>query len=223
MLNSIAIIPDGNRRYAEKHNLPLRKVYSKSTDKMLEIVRWCKEQNIKTLTLWGFSSENWKRSKTEVNLVFGIFCDKMIEALQSKDLYEEGARIRIIGNLKEMPEKVQILAKRLEDETKANKKINLNILINYGGRDEIIQAINKAISEKKKKIGEEDFKKYLQIQDEPDLIIRTSGEMRLSGLMAFQSAYSELYFTKKYFPEFTKRDFLKAVEEFNQRKRRFGK
>ena len=223
MLNSIAIIPDGNRRYAKDKGLSLREVYSKSTDKILDLVRWSKEENIKILTIWGFSTENWNRSEKEVRLVFELFGEKMIQALSSKELYEEGAKIRIIGNLSEMPKKVRELAKKLEEETKNNKKINLNILINYGGRSDILQAVNKILSEKKKKVDESEFMKRLIVDEEPDLIIRTSGEMRTSGLLAFQSTYSELYFTKKYFPEFTKRDFLKAVEEFNRRKRRFGK
>lgn len=223
MLKHLAIIPDGNRRYAKLHNRPFREVYSKSINKLEELVRWCKEQKIDTLTIWGFSTENWKRSEVEVGLILELFEEKAFEVIKNSRLDKEGARIRVIGNLEQLPEKLQKLAKVIEEKTKDNKQLNLNLLLNYGGRDEIIYAVNKLLATKKKNVTEEEFKSSLMLPGEPDMIIRTSGEQRLSGIMPFQSTYAEIYFTKRYFPEFTKKDFLAAIEEFNRRQRRFGK
>jgi undecaprenyl diphosphate synthase len=223
MLKSIAIIPDGNRRFARKKKLSLEEVYRKSIDKIFDIVKWCKEFNIKTLTLWGFSTENWKRSKIERKILFRLFEEKAREVLRDERINKEGIKIRIIGEISKFPKRLEELFREVERKTKKNKKIILNILLNYGGRKEIIAAVNKILLKKKKKISEEEFKKYLWLKDEPDLIIRTSGEMRLSGFLSFQSAYSELYFVKKYFPELTKNDFKKIVENFKKRERRFGR
>jgi len=223
MLNSIAIIPDGNRRYAKLHDKSLKEVYSKSVDKFQEMIDWCKEADIKTLSIWGFSTENWTRSQTEIKQLLELFEEKSENIIQTKSPEKDGVRMKVIGDVKRLPKRLQKLTKEVEEKTKNNKDLTVNLLINYGGRAEIIHAVNQIVTGKKKKISEKDFKKYLWLNEEPDLIIRTSGEMRLSGLLPFQSTYSELYFSKKYFPEFTKRDFLKAIEEFNQRKRRFGK
>ncbi len=129
----------------------------------------------------------------------------------------------MIGNIKQFPENLQKLFREIEEKTRKNNKFNFNILLNYGGREEIIQAVNQILSKGKKKINEKDFKENLWLQDEPELIIRTSGEQRLSGLLPFQSVYSELCFEPKCFPEIEKKDFLKIIKNFEKRKRRFGK
>jgi len=223
MLKHIAIIPDGNRRYARNANISIEKVYEKSIKKVFDIVVWCKEFKIKTLTIWGFSTENWKRSEIEKKILFKLFEKKCKEILSDKAIDKEGIKIKIIGNIKQFSKNLQKLFKDIEIKTKKNKKFNLNVLINYGGRSEIISAINQILLEGKKKITEVEFKKHLWLKEEPDLIIRTSGEQRLSGLLPFQSVYSELYFEKKLFPEFQKKDFLKALKNFEKRERRFGK
>lgn len=223
MLKHLAIIPDGNRRYAKKNKLKLNKVYMISINKIFEIMEWCKEEKIKILSLWGFSTENWKRNKLERKILFKLFEEKAKQVLEDERIDREEIKINIIGQIEKFPQKLQKLFKDVEKKTKKNKKFVLNILLNYGGRKEIIFAINKILGEGKKKINEKEFKKYLLIKDEPDLIVRTGGELRLSGFLPFQSIYSELYFTKKYFPELTKKDFKKIVKDFNKRERRFGK
>ncbi|MCD6274910.1 MAG: di-trans,poly-cis-decaprenylcistransferase [Candidatus Aenigmarchaeota archaeon] len=223
MLNHIAIIPDGNRRYAKKMGLSIDVVYNRAMDKIYEIVGWCKELKIKTLTVWGFSTENWRRPELEKKILFMLFEKKGKEILLDERIDKEGIKIKIIGNTKQFSKKLQKLFRDIEEKTKQNVELNLNILLNYGGRKEIIQAINQILSEGKKKINENRFKKYLWLSDEPDIIIRTSGEQRLSGLLPFQSVYSELYFEPKYFPEIQKRDFLKMIKTIEKRERRFGK
>ncbi|MCK4428915.1 MAG: di-trans,poly-cis-decaprenylcistransferase [Candidatus Aenigmarchaeota archaeon] len=223
MLKHLAIIPDGNRRYAKKTKTPVEKVYGNSIKKVFDIAGWCMELKIKTLTIWGFSTENWKRSETEKKILFKLFEGKSREILGDERIIKNGIKVKIIGDAKKFSKSLQILFREIENKTGKNNKLTLNILLNYGGRNEIISAVNSLLTEKKKKIGEKDFKKYLWLKEEPDLIIRTSGEQRLSGLLPFQSAYSELFFTKKFFPELTKREFCKIVEEYNQRERRFGK
>ena len=223
MLKHLAIIPDGNRRYAKKSKLPIKKVYKEAIDKVFEIVKWCKESRIKTLTVWGFSTENWRRSEIEKMILFILFEEKGKEFLIDKRFTNEEIKVKIIGNTKQFSKNLQKLFKDIEEKTKNNKKINLNVLLNYGGRDEIIRAVNQILSKNKKKITEAYFKKYLWLQDEPDLVVRTSGEQRLSGFLTFQSIYSEIYFEPKYFPEITKKDFLCIIKEFKKRRRRFGK
>ena len=223
MLNHIAIIPDGNRRYAKKMGLSIDVVYNRAMDKIYEIVGWCKELKIKTLTVWGFSTENWRRPELEKKILFMLFEKKGKEILLDKRIDKEGIKIKIIGNTKQFSKKLQKLFREIEEKTKKNVELNLNILLNYGGRKEIIQAVNQILSEGKKNINENRFKKYLWLSDEPDIIIRTSGEQRLSGLLPFQSVYSELYFEPKYFPEIQKKDFLKMIKTIEKRERRFGK
>ncbi len=221
MLKHLAIIPDGNRRYAKKSKLSIEKIYSKAMNKVFEIIDWCKESEVKTLTIWGFSTENWKRSGIEKKILFKLFEEKGKEILSDKKINRE--RVKVIGNIKQFPENLQKLFRNIEEKTRKNNKFNLNILLNYGGREEIVQAVNQILSKGKKRINEKDFKENLWLQDEPELIIRTSGEQRLSGVLPFQSTYSELCFVKKYFPELTKKDFLKIIKNFEKRKRRFGK
>lgn len=223
MLKHVAIIPDGNRRYSKKSNLPIERVYSNAMNKIFDIVGWCKESRIKTLTIWGFSTENWKRSEIEKKILFRLFERKGKEILSDDKIDKEGLKVKVIGKTKQFSKNLQKLFTDIEEKTKKNNKFNLNVLLNYGGREEIIQGVNQILSKGKKIVNEKEFKKYLWLQDEPDLIIRTSGEQRLSGLLPFQSVYSELYFEPKYFPEIQKKDFLRAVKNFEERKRRFGK
>lgn len=223
MLKSIAVIPDGNRRYAKEKKIPLEKVYEKSINKLLDIVEWSADESIETVILWGFSTENWNRSEKEKKTLFSLFEIYSEKFLSDKRVDDLEVKIMILGDINKFPKRLSELFKKIENRTAKNKKIKLNVLLNYGGREELIMAVNKVISSGKKKLSEQSFKKYLWLADEPDLIIRTSGEKRLSGLLPFQSVYSELYFEKKYFPEFSKKDFKKAIEDFKNRKRRYGK
>jgi len=223
MLKSVAIIPDGNRRYCKKKGIKLEEGYNKSIDKIFKIIEWCKEFKIKSLTIWGFSTENWKRSRMERNILFGLFEKKAKNILEDNLAKKKGVKIMILGDKEKLPNNLRKMLEKIEEETKRNKNFKLNILLNYGGRKEIIFAVNKILKKNKKEINEKSFEKELWVQEKPDLIIRTSGEMRLSGLLPFQSTYSELYFTKKLFPELTKRDFKKIVEDYKKRERRFGR
>ncbi|OYT43601.1 MAG: di-trans,poly-cis-decaprenylcistransferase [Candidatus Aenigmarchaeota archaeon ex4484_56] len=221
MLKHVAIIPDGNRRFCKKNKISFEKGYEKAINKIFNIVKWCKEYEIKILSLWGFSTENWKRSETEKKILFKLFENKIKEILLDERINKESIKIKVIGDVGKFP--MRILFKEVERKTEKNNKLLLNILLNYGGRKEIISAVNRILSENRKKITEKAFQKYLWIKDEPDLIIRTGGEMRLSGFMPYQSVYAELFFIKKYFPEITKKDFKKIIKDFNNRERRFGK
>ncbi|RLJ01079.1 MAG: di-trans,poly-cis-decaprenylcistransferase [Candidatus Aenigmatarchaeota archaeon] len=223
MLKHLAIIPDGNRRYAKKAKIQMRNNYKNSIEKTFDIVGWCVESKISVLTIWGFSTENWKRSNSEKKVLFKLFEEKATELLLDERLVTGGIQIKVIGDKKQFSKKLQSLFCDIEEKTKKNKKLKLNLLLNYGGRYEILSAINNLLKESKKNVDEKTFKKYLWLSEEPDLIIRTSGEHRLSGLLPFQSVYSELYFEPKYFPEFEKKDFNKAIKSFNNQSRRFGK
>jgi len=208
----LAIIPDGNRRYSAKYNIPLEKVYEKSINKIFKIIEWCKEEKIKILTVYGFSLENWKRSIFERRILFNVFKKKSKQFLNQNPRKE--IKINFIGQIYKFPKSLRFLFQRIEKETENCRDFELNILLNYTGRKELLSAINRVLKEKKTKISEEEFKNYLWLKKEPDLIIRTSGEQRLSGFLPFQSSYSKLYFEKKLFPEFEKDDFLRIVRSF---------
>jgi len=211
----LAIIPDGNRRYSAKHNIPLEKVYETSIDKLLQIAEWCRKENIKILTVYGFSLENWRRSISERKLLFGIFKKKSENFLNKKQKKE--IKIKFIGQIYRFPKSLRYLLQRVEKETEKCGDFELNVLLNYTGKKEILSAVNRILKEKKTKISEEEFKNYLWLKKEPDLIIRTSGEMRLSGFLPFQSVNSRLHFEKKLFPEFEKEDFLRIVRNLQRK------
>lgn len=222
-ITHLAIIPDGNRRYAKKYKISLEQAYDKSINKVFEITKWCKESNIKTLTIWGFSTENWNRSLTERRILFKLFEIRSKKFMKEFQKNNQNIKINIIGELFKFPKSLQELFLKVQEKSKSNKEFQLNLLLNYGGRKELLSAINQLLKDGIKKINEEDFKKYLWIREEPELIIRTSGETRLSGLLPFQSVYSELFFEKKLFPEFQKDDFLNAIKDFKLREKRFGR
>ncbi len=222
-LTFLAIIPDGNRRYAKKHNLSYEEAYKKGIRKVFDVCNWCIEKGIKHLAIWGFSTENWNRSKIERKLLFNLFREAIDKALENKDLDKKKIRVVFAGDISKFPLWLRNKLNSLVERTKKFSTFKLTICLNYGGRAEILNAINKLIQQKRKRINENIFKKSLWIEEEPDLIIRTSGEQRLSGFLPFQSVYSELYFCKKLWPEFSKRDFEKAIEDFNRRQRRFGR
>jgi undecaprenyl diphosphate synthase len=226
----IAIIPDGNRRWAKQRGLPAweghragKKVFEKLTD-------WCKEAGVKELSFWAASTENLERDKAEVNFLLKLFdeiCDKFIKEHHDKKIKDQ-VRIRFVGDLNRLPVKLREKMKKVMELTKDNSDYKLNMLVGYGGRWEISCAAQK-IAEKVRQgklkpqdITPEVFHQHLELDSEPDLIIRTS-EQRLSGLLPWQSIYSEIIFVKdKHWPEFTKEDFKRCLEEYAQRQRRFG-
>ncbi|MEM2963204.1 MAG: polyprenyl diphosphate synthase [Candidatus Anstonellales archaeon] len=220
----VAIIPDGNRRWARKNGLPTLEGHKKGIENMKKTLEWCRELGVKMVSLWGFSTENITRSKEEVNYLFRLFEEKLKEGEKEKDYSKYKIRVRFYGRREIFPQSIQKKMAEIEQKTSKNKKYFLNLFFGYGGRQEIVDAVNKAV-ELGIRVNEKSFQKLLYTNDlpDPDLIIRTSGEIRTSGFMPYQSAYSEFYFSKKLWPEFDKREFKKALLEYSKRKRRFGK
>ena len=216
---------DGNRRWAMEKNLPAFLGHKKGIERVVEIVDYAAKRGIKALTLYGFSTENWKRSKKEVDYLMNLFVK--FAKKYAHDFKKKGIQFRHIGGLEELPEDLQKNLKEAQKLTENNKKMVLSIALNYGGRDEIIRAIKKIIKKKinPEKIDEKVIMNNLDTKGLPDVdfVIRTSGEMRLSNFLPFQATYAELYFPKIYWPDFTKKQFDLAIKEFQKRSRRFGK
>ncbi len=224
-LNHLAIIMDGNRRWAKKRGLPAFEGHIHGYQTLKKVGDWCLEKGIEILTVYAFSTENWKRPKIEVNFLINL-----MQKILKNDINEfnkKGLKMRFIGQLEKYPKKLNQLIKQAEKLTKNNKKGTLIICLSYGGRSEIVDAIKKIIKKNinLNKITEKLIYKNLYSPDvpEPDLIVRTGGEMRLSNFLTWQSVYSELYFTKTLWPDFSKKEFNKILKEYNNHQRRFGK
>jgi len=211
----VAIIMDGNRRWAKKQGLSAIAGHNYVVDQVIEpIIERCGDLGIEYLTLWAFSTENWGRDPIELSGLMALFKRGIMEKLGG--LIKKGARLRMIGDLSKFSPDLQEGMRKAIKESEGNTKINVTFALNYGGRDEIVRAVGK---------GGVEFEKYLDTvgMSDPDLIIRTGGEQRLSGFMMWQSAYSELYFTKTLMPDLTIEKFDLAIEEYQNRQRRFGK
>jgi tritrans,polycis-undecaprenyl-diphosphate synthase [geranylgeranyl-diphosphate specific] len=219
----IGIIIDGNRRFAEKlmknpwegHEYGAQKV-----EKLL--LEWIKELGIKETTIYCLSIENFNRVKKEFDCLIDLFKKEFTKLKENKKIHEDEVKIRFIGKRELLDEELQKLMKEIEEKTKDYNNYIINFALAYGGRQEIIEAIKKIIRDKRE-INEENFKESLWLKDEPDLIIRTGGEKRTSNFLPWQSVYSEWIFLDKMWPELTKEDLKKAIEEFYNRQRRFGK
>lgn len=221
----VAIIPDGNRRWAKAKGLATFMGHRRGFDAAVRIGRTARELGIHTLTLWGFSTENWKRTQAEIDYLFKLFIGMTDRYL--KEAHRDQVKIIHLGRKDRLPSKLVAKIRQAESETQHYRKHVLNLGVDYGGRDEIVRAITKIVSKPpKQKISEDLMSQYLDTTDQPypypDLIIRTSGEHRLSGFLLWQSAYSELYFEEKHFPDFTPARFKKAVVAYQSRQRRFG-
>lgn len=223
--NHIGIIMDGNRRWAKERGLPAFEGHREGEKTLRKIADACLKFGVKILTVFAFSSENWKRSEEEVSFLLGLMEKLFSNYLE--DFKKKGIRINVIGQIEKFPEKLQKIIRETMDGTKDCANGIFNIALSYGGRQEIIEAVKKIVAEKiaPENINEEMFENYLYTagQPDPDFIIRTSGEQRLSGFLTWQGVYSELYFTPKYWPEFSEKDLEFAIEEYQSRKRRFGK
>lgn len=221
----VAIIPDGNRRWAKSKGLAASEGHRRAGgyEHMKSLFDEARRLGVKYLSFWGFSTENWKRDKKEIDAIFELL-SKMIGEWR-KDAAENGIRFRHIGRKDRLPKELVSELEKLEQETKNFDKININLCLDYGGRDEIARAINKMINNGVKKVDEKIISEYLDTTGVPDvdLIIRTSGEKRTSGLMPFQGAYAELYFAEEHFPDFGAAELKAAIEDFSNRKRNFGK
>ena len=220
----VGIIMDGNGRWAKTRHLPRIEGHRKGAERARQIIRDADSIGIKAITLYTFSLENWQRPKKEISLLM-----KLLEGYMKKELpslMEENVRFRAIGETWRLPEGIQGLISKYEESTASNTGLTLVTALSYGGRNEIVRAVRKAIEKgmAPDDVTEESFGGLLDTAGipEPDLIIRTSGELRTSNFLTWQSAYSELYFTDIHWPDFTKDELIKAVEEFQSRERRYG-
>ncbi len=221
----IGIIMDGNRRWAKAKGLPAIAGHAYAVENTTEaLIERAGEMGVKYLTLWAFSTENWGRPEDEVSGLMNLF-RKALETKVAKFI-AKGARLRMIGDMSRFSTDIQEGMKKAMVASEQNDKINVTFALNYGGRDEIKRAVNRLVSDSAgQQVSVSDIEKYLDTagMPDPDLIIRTGGDYRLSGFLMWQTAYSELYFTDTLFPDFTPEKFDVAVEEYQRRQRRFGK
>jgi len=228
--NHIAVIMDGNRRFAKDVGIRSNAGHFFGRDKIQDTLNWCLELGIKNLTLYAFSNQNFNRKTEEVDDLMNLCREELDKAVTDSRIHKNKVKIKVIGNLESLPEDVQTKAEKLMQETKKYDEHTLSIALAYGGREEIVNAISNIAEDVKKdnlsieEIDEQKVSSYLYTNGvpDPDLILRTSGEERLSNFLLWQMAYSELYFSDVYWPAFQKKDFLKAVETYQQRKRRYG-
>ncbi len=222
--NHVAIIMDGNGRWARKRNLPRVAGHQAGTNNLRRILRACVDQGVKILTLYAFSTENWRRPEDEVNGLMRIL-ETVIER-ELDELDRNGVQVRHIGRMDRVPAGLQAKIKSAVEKTRHNDRLILNVALNYGGRAEIVDAVRAMLAEglNPDYIDEDTISRYLYTcgLPDPDLIIRTSGEYRSSNFLIWQGAYSEFYVTDAYWPDFDENELKKAIEQFNKRDRRFG-
>ncbi len=219
----IAIIMDGNRRWARQRKLPILDGHRRVATVVLEkLVDHAARRGIKYMTFWAFSTENWSRAEDEVKGIMLILKNSI--GPFGKRMHEKGVRLKVIGDLSKFDQNIRDTIDGVVELTKHNKRITVTLALNYGGRDEILRAISK-LETRNSQLSEHEFAQLLDTAGVPDpeFIIRTGGEQRLSGFLLWQSQYSELYFPPWYMPEFTPERLDEAIEEFARRKRRFGK
>lgn len=222
--NHVAIIMDGNGRWANARGLDRLEGHEAGTENIRRILRHAAKRDVRYLTIWAFSTENWRRPEDEVSGLMEILGRALIS--ETEELHSQGAQLRHIGDLSALAPQIQESIKEAMRLTAENDRIVLTIAFNYGGRQELIHAVKRMISEgvDPESISEESFNHYLYMPElpEPDLIIRTSGEYRLSNFLLWQGAYSELFFSPKYWPDFSEDDFDEALDNYTHRERRFG-
>lgn len=223
----IAIIMDGNRRWAKKNNLNTAQGHKEGAENLKRISKFANKIGIKYLTVYAFSTENWKRSEEEVGAIMKLLKIYILDFFKS---YDENIKVNVIGRIGDLPKDLQKEIRSVEEKTKNNTGLVLNIAFNYGGRDEIVTAV-KTITQKvldgKLKIdditeNEVSNSLYTAGQPDPDLLIRTSGEERISNFLPWQISYSEFVFTDKYWPEYSNSDLLESIQIYQKRTRRFG-
>ncbi|MCU0849692.1 MAG: polyprenyl diphosphate synthase [Candidatus Thermoplasmatota archaeon] len=222
---------DGNRRFAKELGLSVEAGHIFGKEKIEEVLDWCFDLGIRVLTIYAFSTENFKRSEKEVKTLMVLLKQELDLAKEDSRIHRNKVRVRILGKLDSLPKDIQQSAKSIMELTKSYKSYHLNIALAYGGREEIIQAIQRMGGDikkgklKVKDISQNTVSSYLYTSGlpDPDLILRTSGEERISNFLLWQLAYSELYFCDMYWPALQKRDFLLAIRSYQHRKRRYGK
>lgn len=227
----IGVIVDGNRRYARATGLSIGKGHRFGAEKLFEFLRWCWQLDVRVVTLYGFSTENFQRPSEEVSYLMDLFLEHLRDWKNRKEIFSERVKVTFIGRHEQLPEELTLAISELEEMTAGHDRRQLTVALGYGGRAEIVDAVKDVCSDLqagKLEIGEIDedcISSYLYTSGipDPDLIIRTSGEERLSGFLLWQSAYSELYFTDVFWPAFRKIDFWRAIRVYQQRERRFGR
>lgn len=224
----IAIIMDGNRRWAKEHGLTTKVGHKEGAEALKKVTRHANKIGIKYLTVYAFSTENWKRSEEEVGTLMMLFKTYLNDLVSAVDT--ENVKVRIFGHIEALPDNLQENIEKAMEKTKENTGLNLCIAFNYGGRDELTRAV-KLISEDVKNekieisnINEDLVQKYLYTKDtpDPDLLIRTSGEIRLSNFLPWQLVYTEFVFVEKYWPDFSEKDLDEAINTYEKRNRKFG-
>jgi len=224
----VAIIMDGNGRWAKNHSLRRIMGHQKGMEAVRDVVKLCRQLEIRVLTLYAFSTENWRRPKTEIRALMGLL--KRYIKSEINSLHKNDIRLNPIGDIEKLPVDVLELIKTAAEKTKNNQSMVLNVALSYSGRDEILHAVRKIAVEVKTgkleltEINKEFFSGYLYTAGlpDPDLLIRTSGELRVSNFLLWQIAYTEIYVTDALWPDFRKEDLYKALIDYQQRKRRFG-
>ncbi|UCF13870.1 MAG: di-trans,poly-cis-decaprenylcistransferase [Thermoplasmatales archaeon] len=227
----VAVIMDGNRRFAKSFGLSPKAGHLFGRDKIEDVLDWCFELEINVLTIYAFSTENFNRSTDEVTTLMDLCKNELDRASKDSRIHKNKVRVRVIGDLESLPEDIRRSANEIVDSTKEYDNYFFNIALAYGGREEIVEAIQQIVDDVKKgtlelkDISQSTVSSYLYTDGipDPDLVLRTSGEERISNFLLWQLAYSELYFSDVYWPAFQKRDFLKAIRTYQNRKRRFGK
>lgn len=222
-IECVGIIMDGNRRWAREHSLPVLEGHRLGYEKFKEVVNWAKESKVKYLIFYAFSTENWNRSTKEVEYLMSLFKNVLMKGLE--DIHKEKVRMRFIGQREQFSKELQERMSVLEEKTAKCTEGTVVAALSYGGRAEIVDAVNNIIKEKRtQSITEKEFRNHMWSHDipDPDLIIRTGGAMRLSNFLTWQSAYSELFFSDTYWPDFDKKEFESIFEEYYGRERRMG-
>lgn len=228
----VAIIMDGNRRFANEWGLPsLEDGHKKGKDKLEEVLDWCLDIGVKILTVYAFSTENFSRQDKEVQALMRLFKENFYRVGDDERVHKHGIRVRVLGQRHLLPPEVQEAIAYAEGRTSHYKNYMFNLAVAYGGREEILEAIRNVVAEAKagrlspEQVDEKFFSRRLYTADipDPDLVLRTSGEERISNFLLWQLAYSELYFVDVYWPGFRKIDFLKAIRSYQMRLRRYGK
>lgn len=229
--NHIAIIMDGNRRWAKKRHLPTNLGHKEGAQRLEDIAEYCSKLGVKYLTVYAFSTENWRRSEEEVNYLMDLLADSITDF--DKRFKGQHGRIKLIGDINGLPQRLQDGIRHIEETTKDSKDgTTVNVAINYGGRPEIVNATKQIVEDYKNgkiasldDINEELVSNYMYTKGDPDpdLIIRTGGDIRMSNFLTWQGVYSEFLFTDCLWPDFKEQELDKAIEEFNKRKRNFGK
>ena len=220
-LNHVAIIMDGNGRWGLKHKNSRNAGHRAGLNTVERIIKQSIKNKIKFLTLFAFSTENWKRPKKEINYLFNLLENFLINKID--DLHKQNIKLKIIGT-KNFSKKLNLLLNLAEKKTSKNSKIQINLALNYGAKFELIYAIKK-LQKNKNKINEKNIEKFLYTKNipDPDLMIRTGNTKRLSNFLLWQLAYSEIFFEKKMWPDFNDKDYLKIIKEYKNLKRNFGK